>query len=117
MQLIKQVADALSGKAPLSSKRSNRWPTVRKNYLKSNSICAVCASTQQLEVHHVKPFHLHPELELEPTNLITLCESNRNGVSCHQFFGHLGNYKRINPSVREDAAAWLAKLTVESKSH
>jgi len=61
-------------------------------------------------VHHVVPFHLAPDLELEPGNLLTLCESKKYGINCHQLIGHLGNYRRWNPSVREDATVWRMKL-------
>ena len=56
-----------------------------------------------LEVHHIKPFHLHPELELDFNNLITLCESGANGIVCHRAIGHLGNYRSFNIDVKEDA--------------
>jgi 5-methylcytosine-specific restriction protein A len=62
-------------------------------------------------VHHIRPFHTHPELELEPSNLITLCESGRRGVHCHLLFGHLGSFRRVNPMVHEDVKRWRAKLS------
>ena len=43
-------------------------------------------------------------------NLITLCESRKNGVTCHLLFGHLGNYKSINESVETDVKAWNKKI-------
>ena len=62
-------------------------------------MCAVCSGTASLEVHHIVPFHIDATKELDPSNLITLCESKKNGVNCHLFFGHLGNYKRVNVQV------------------
>ena len=98
-------------KAPEGSKRSTKWPKVRKAYLAENPSCAVCGATRgKLEVHHVRPFHLHPDLELDPGNFITLCENDKNGVNCHLLFGHLGNFKSVNTFVREDASTWHAKL-------
>ena len=93
------------------SKRSGRWPAVRAKHLKINPSCAVCGANKHLEVHHIKPFHAHPELELDPQNLITLCENNRNGVNCHLLFGHLGSYKSFNEAVVSDAAQWRAKIS------
>lgn len=90
-------------------KRSGKWPSVRKAYLKKHPICQVCGGNNKLEVHHKRPFHLHPSLELSPSNLITLCEGAKD-VNCHLFLGHLGNFKGFNPSVKKDAANWLKKL-------
>jgi len=108
--IIKNIKDVFQGKASFKQKRSSKWPTIRKRHLKSNPRCIVCNGTEKLEVHHIKPFHECPELELEPTNLITLCESKSHGVVCHLFIGHLGNYKKSNSSVIEDAKMWCMKL-------
>jgi 5-methylcytosine-specific restriction endonuclease McrA len=56
-----------------------------------------------LNVHHKKPFHLFPQLELEPTNLITLCMES--GKDCHIKLGHGDNFKAYNPNVEEDVNA------------
>lgn len=88
--------------------RSSQWPTVRRNHLKANPACAVCGEAKKVQVHHKRPFHLHPELELDPTNLITLCE--KPGRDCHLVFGHAGDFKGYNPSVEADALAWRLKF-------
>ena len=98
------------GKVPHGASRSSHWSTVRKNFIKKHSFCAVCNGTKKLNVHHIKPFHLHPELELDPSNLITLCENNKRGLNCHLLIGHLGNFKNINPKSVEDAKIWNGKL-------
>jgi 5-methylcytosine-specific restriction endonuclease McrA len=108
--MIKHIKDVVQGKADTSDKRSSKWDTVRKNFLKTNSTCAVCGGKDKLEVHHKQPFHEHPELELDPTNLITLCESKSNGVTCHLLFGHLGNYRSINKDVDKDVQIWNDKI-------
>lgn len=109
-KIITRLLDAAQGKAPLSAARSPRWPTVRKQHLAQHSSCAVCAGTAKLEVHHIRPFHLHPELELDPSNLVTLCEAGKGGANCHLLFGHLGNYKSFNTSVLSDAFTWHSKI-------
>ena len=108
--MIKHLTDVIQGKAPLKSKRSSKWKLVRKQHLEKFPSCAACNGKSKLEVHHIKPFHQHPELELNSNNLITLCESRSRGVICHLFFGHLGNYKKINSSVVEDISIWSNKL-------
>ena len=94
----------------LGAVRSSEWRKVRAEHLKNFPICAVCGGTETLEVHHVEMFSQNPNRELDPTNLITLCESGRNGIVCHRAFGHLGNYQSINKDVRKDTEIWYNKL-------
>lgn len=88
-------------KSPRLQKRSGRWPEIRKEFIKGKS-CAVCSSKSKLEVHHIKPFHLFPHLELDLSNLIVLCESSKS-LNCHLAIGHLKDYKHWNPFIEEDA--------------
>lgn len=85
--------------------RSPQWPAVRKQFLKWNPTCAACGGKNNLEVHHVQPFHLFPELELKPDNLIVLCET---GGNCHLMIGHLKNWQSYNTLVREHAGLYLS---------
>lgn len=92
--------------------RSGVWKSVRQRHLEREPACAACGRAKDLEVHHIKPYHLHPELELDDGtngldgNLITLCAD-----PCHFVFGHLLNYRtRANPHVREDAARYLERM-------
>lgn len=87
------------------TKRAVGWSKVRAEHLKNNPICAACGSDTGLEVHHIKPFHEFPELELDPNNLITLCNK-----SCHLYFGHLKYFQSWNPNVVEDAAIYYKKV-------
>ena len=79
----------------LAAERSSLWPTVRKAHIEVEPYCALCGCQHDLEVHHIKPFHLHPELELAETNLITLCRH------CHLEAGHLGNWTNDVDGIRE----------------
>jgi 5-methylcytosine-specific restriction endonuclease McrA len=83
---------------------------VRKQHLQAEPTCRVCGGRDKIEVHHKKSFCKNPELELDRKNLITLCESKKNGVNCHLFFGHLGNYRTINSNVDKDVSAWQSKI-------
>mgnify|MGYP001609994063 CR=1 FL=1 len=96
----------------LGAARSPQWRKVRAEYLKLHPACAVCGETKKnVEVHHVRPFNLFPKLECSPENLETLCESGRNGITCHLAIGHLGSYQSWNENVREDAEVWRKKLS------
>lgn len=82
--------------------RSPRWASVREAHLRSHPVCALCGSSIRLNVHHIQPFHLYPEKELDPTNLVTLCESENWGFQCHLIVGHGGNFRYENKNVLED---------------
>lgn len=79
--------------------RSGEWSTVRKRYLDKHPTCMACGSRLLLNVHHIKPYHLEPHLELDESNLITLCMKNL----CHLEIGHAGSFSEYNPDVKEDA--------------
>jgi hypothetical protein len=57
--------------------------------------CQFCGGNRVPEVHHIEDFADHPDLELDPSNLITLCEGP---PECHLRVGHMGNWHTINPS-------------------
>lgn len=90
------------------SPRSPRWQKVREDHLSRHPVCEACNTQIRREVHHVTPFWAAPELELEKTNLITLCRA-------HHF--HLGHdpdgvgpenpsWREINTNCRADVAAY-----------
>jgi 5-methylcytosine-specific restriction enzyme A len=83
------------------TKRSPKWPALCKRFLKGKA-CAACGRAVNVVAHHKQPFHLHPELELDESNLIPLCEGRT--VNCHLAIGHLFSWKSINAEVEADAA-------------
>lgn len=84
--------------------RSGRWPRVRADHLAANPSC-ICCGRKADRVHHLKPFHLHPELELEDSNLRSMCQD------CHFSIGHLWNFKNENPDLDKHA-----KMLLEAKA-
>lgn len=82
--------------------RSPEWGRVHREHLEQHTTCAVCGSGKDLEVHHIKPFHLFPELELDPGNLVTLCTSKKLGFNDHLIVGHGGNYMFYNQWLMDD---------------
>jgi len=65
--------------APLSSVR---WRKLRSLIIKrDNSCCHRCfvkfnlINSVELQVHHIKPRTIHPELMFEESNLLTLCKT------------------------------------------
>jgi 5-methylcytosine-specific restriction endonuclease McrA len=75
LQWLTRRADDLFG-------RSGSWATVRRKHLQVEPQCAACGRSKDLEVHHIQPYHLRPELEL----------------------GHAYDWKAYRPDVRSLAA-------------
>lgn len=92
--------------------RSSRWPRVRDQCIeRDGGRCQICDEKRRryLRGHHKKPFHKFPELELDPDNVITLCEGPV--FNCHLLFGHWGDYReRWNPNIDEDVKTWQPRL-------
>lgn len=92
----------------LNRGRSPLWPEARRAHLAKQPACQACGVTDHLQVHHIHPFHLHPELELDRANLITLCE--RPARNCHLTWGHYHDWSLWNPSVVQDVAGYYLAL-------
>jgi 5-methylcytosine-specific restriction endonuclease McrA len=84
----------------------------KKEYLTGHGECAVCGNRKYLEVHHVKPVHIYPELSCSLENFIVLCDAKNN--SCHRWIGHFGNYSsKWNDKIRE--YSFLCRLFLEKQ--
>ena len=97
-----------TGRARLQgASRSDQWPAFKKEYALTHlPVCAICGGTAQLNLHHLRPFHVFPELELDPTNVVWLC----NAKLCHIRVGHLSNFSSINPNGAADIVIWRDKI-------
>ena len=82
------------------AKRSGKWRALEKKFLAQHNACEVCGTSKHLQVHHIKPFHLYPELELEESNLIVVCMDSKE---CHLRIGHGGNFKDFCPEIKKYA--------------
>ena len=86
------------------SDRSSQWINVRKQHLKENNTCVGCGKKEKLEVHHIEPYHVNPNRELDPSNLISFCKS------CHFTIGHLMDWTSWNIDVINDSRVYLNKV-------
>jgi hypothetical protein len=91
----------------LGTPRSPKWKRLRDDHIRRNPACIVCGNTKNIVPHHIVPVHQNPERELDPENLVSLCEGDT--FNCHLFFGHLRNWSKHNPNVVEDARVWREK--------
>lgn len=99
----------------IQSGRSPEWRKLRDAWLHSHGFCAACGTTEFLNVHHIKPFHMFPDMELDVGNLLTLCESPSH--NCHFTFGHAFNWSLWNPDVVEDAKLFSERIQEARKLH
>ena len=96
---------------PRSHSRSLHWPAVERAFLAIHPRCAACGEATAVVAHHILPVpHCQalgrPDLELDPRNLVTLCQSTPDALcdDHHLYLGHLGDYHAFNLRIREDAA-------------
>ena len=95
------LEDVLQGKTTLlgGKLRSSGWYQFRKIHIKKE--CCYCGRKgtflKPLQLHHLRPFHLFPEDELNPDNVETFCNE------CHLREAHLMSYKSFNINVKEKA--------------
>jgi 5-methylcytosine-specific restriction endonuclease McrA len=87
------------------AERSSKWPKVRAEHLQRNPECIACGRRDKLEVHHCVPFHIAPDRELDPTNLVSVC-----ATPCHLVHGHYLSWLRYNPEVVADCKRYRAGL-------
>jgi 5-methylcytosine-specific restriction endonuclease McrA len=88
--------------------RSPLWARVAMEHRLIEPACVVCGyKGPKVQVHHIKPFHLHPLLELDPHNLITLCEAK--GREHHLLIGHLDDWESYNEHIHEDVKRFRHK--------
>ena len=104
-EILQKIIDFFWGEDRLfGAMRSPEWPKVRARFIEEHSVCEVCGTKKKLEVHHILPVHKYPKLELEFSNLITLCDPH------HFVFGHLCSFYSYNDTVREDALVWRSRI-------
>lgn len=116
--MLRWLTSLLVGSDPhgfdrLGNQRSSKWPRVRDRHLAAFPRCSVCGKKENLRAHHIKPYHLFPELELDPENLLTTCEGEV--VNCHLLFGHLMDWRAWNPKVIEHAAMIRAAIMLRAR--
>ena len=97
-----------TAKVPPGTSRSPRWAAFERKFL-VGKVCIVCGGRRRLRGHHILPFHLYPQHELDEDNVAPICEGNPS-INCHLVLGHLGDFRSWNPTVRADAAAWAARM-------
>jgi hypothetical protein len=71
------------------------WQRCRRAFLKKvGKVCVICSTKKKIQVHHILPRHIRPDLAVDHTNLIALCRD------CHFHIGHLCSYFTYNATIK-----------------
>ena len=97
--MIQFLKELFSRDRMFGATRSSQWDKMREEHIDKFPWCEICDKKglfRSNEVHHIKPFHLFPNEELNPDNLITLCRIH------HLEWGHFFSFKSYNLDIRKD---------------
>lgn len=95
----------------LKAERSGKWRSVRAAHLEIQPRCLACDSTENLNVHHLVPFHVDPDRENDPSNLGTFCRDHHYSIA-HDPDGdgpELPSWSKYNKNAVEDAFKYRRK--------
>lgn len=104
--LLRSLGLARDPGVAAGQQRSSNWPAFLREHLRGK-VCCVCGATDGLTLHHVVPVSVDASRELDPTNVVPICDDSST-KRCHIMIGHLGDWRRWNPDVRQHAATLLA---------
>lgn len=90
--------------------RSPKWSSLRDRFTKEKKRCAISGLETDLEVHHVKPFHLFPDLELEWDNLCLLTRP------IHYLVGHCCKWSYYNARFPQHLDQWRENVAAARKA-
>lgn len=94
--MFKWLTKLLVRENAFGGERDPRWREVRAEHILKEPVCQACGKDIKLDVHHIVPVAIDKSRELDPENLITLCNQ-----PCHLVFGHFMSYYCYNSDVRE----------------
>lgn len=94
---------------PWALPRSPRWPALSRAHLAAHPRCEACGAAAGVVAHHVVPVHIDRARELDPANLVSMC----NPHGCHLYLAHCGRWDWYSPEVR-DLCRWLQRLRAEA---
>ena len=76
---------------PAENENVRNSPEVRKameSYRKAHPVCEWDECSDEIEVHHIQPVSVRPDLAADTNNMISL-----GAKRCHLCVGHAGNYR------------------------
>jgi len=80
------------------ARRAYKTHKAMQAYRSGHTECAWCGRSKRLDVHHVIPVSVAPEMAASETNMIMLCRKPQ----CHLIAGHSDSYRdRYVENIRE----------------
>lgn len=77
----------------VTAMRDAKWRRTRNEFIEIQPDCQMCMTDNNLQVHHIFPWSLYPDLRYDLENLVTLCQP------CHFRFGHDRDWQAYNPDI------------------
>lgn len=77
-------------------------------YRQEHPACQYCGRSARVQVHHIEPVSVTPELAADAENFLTLCAKR-----CHITIGHAGNYKNYVDNA-DDLCSDVAVIKTEA---
>jgi len=79
-------------------RRTYAYHKAIRKFRKTHKTCAWCGRSGKVDVHHIEPVAVAPELAAVESNMIMLCRKPQ----CHLVIGHDGDFRnRYVSNVRE----------------
>ena len=82
----------------LKHKRHKWWNKLKQKYLQENPKCEWCGQDADT-VHHIIPVHVNRDLEMEESNLMSLCDNRTR--KCHFIVAHYCHWVKYNDKIKE----------------
>lgn len=67
------------------ARQTTEYRKALAEYRVGHLTCEWCLQKEKLEIHHIQPVHVFPELAADTNNLVALCDA------CHLVVGHARN--------------------------
>lgn len=97
-EMVFEYAGFVYRNPPKTTKEARRaWSTVKamRKYRKEVPFCEGCNRFAKLQVHHLVPVSVDPDLAGEPSNMITLCRPH------HLYVAHWGSWTTYVKNIYE----------------
>jgi 5-methylcytosine-specific restriction endonuclease McrA len=89
--MVRRALSRLFGRKPVGpaddSARDPRFRSAEREFIRRNPVCAGCGGSATT-AHHVIPFHVRPDLEMDESNWAPVCPD------CHFVDGHARNWRK-----------------------
>lgn len=105
LETLLELYEENKAERTLGAKRSPEWSKTKREFEKLYpKVCEFCGTTKKMNLHHLKPFNLFPDLENDFNNLLWACRD------CHFIFCHLKFWGSYDLNAKETAKWYRGKI-------